>query len=79
MPYASSGKPMRGDAPLRVAISSTLGDRRKRDWWDDATEQQFSTSDIPSFDEVQQAHHTLSECFRRDLYVTRKELSLPER
>lgn len=68
-----------GDAPLRVAISSTLGDRRKLDWWDDDMEREFSTRNIPSFDEMREAHDTLSECFRRDLYVTRKELSLPER
>lgn len=67
-----------GNAPLRVAISSPLGDRRKRDWWADEMEQEFSTRDIPSFAEVRAAHDALSERFRRDLYVTREELSLPE-
>ncbi len=73
--YARRG----GNALLRVGVKSGLGDRRKLDWWDDTMEREFSTSNIPSFDEVRKAHDTLSEWFRRDLYVTRKELSLPER
>jgi hypothetical protein len=38
-------------------------------------EREFSTSDIPSFDEIQAAHDALGERFRRDLYITRQELS----
>lgn len=68
-----------GDALLRVAISSRLGDRRLLGWWEDGMEQEFATSDIPSVEKVQAMHDVLSEHFRRDLYVTRKELSLPER
>jgi hypothetical protein len=63
------------DAPLRVAISSPLGNRRNLGWWDESMEREFSISDIPSFDEVQAAHDALSERFRRDLYITRQELS----
>jgi hypothetical protein len=63
------------DAPLRVAISSPLGNRRNLDWWDKSMEREFSTSDIPSLDEVQAAHDALGERFRRDLYITRQELS----
>lgn len=72
--YARPG----GNAPLRVAIRSRLGDRRKLDWWDDTMQRDFSTSGVPSFAEVQQAYEALSERFRRDLYVTRGELSLPQ-
>lgn len=67
-----------GNAPLRVAVTSRLGNRRQLDWWTDAMEADFSTGDIPSFAEVQAAHDALSERFRLDLYVTRRELSLPE-
>jgi hypothetical protein len=63
------------DAPLRVAISSPLGNRRNLGWWDEAMEREFSISDIPSFDEVQASHDALGERFRRDLYITRQELS----
>jgi hypothetical protein len=63
------------DAPLRVAISSPLGDRRNLGWWDGSMEREFSTSDIPSLDEIQAAHDALGERFRRDLYITRQELS----
>jgi hypothetical protein len=63
------------DAPLRVAISSPLGNRRNLGWWDESMEREFSISDIPSFDEVQAAHDALGERFRRDLYITRQELS----
>ena len=66
-----------GNAPLRVAISSPLGNRRNLDWWDDAMEREFATGDIPSLDEIQAAHDALNERFRRDLYITRQELSLP--
>jgi len=72
--YARPG----GNALLRVVIKCQLGDRRQLDWWQDAMEQDFSTSDIPSFGEVQEVYDALSEHFRRDLYVTRAELSLPE-
>lgn len=68
-----------GNAPLRVAIASDLGDRRLLGWWEDGMEREFSTGAIPSFGEVRAAHDALSERFRLDLYVTRKELSLPER
>lgn len=67
-----------GNAPLRVAVTSRLGNRRQLDWWDDAMEADFSTGDIPSFGQVRAAHEALSERFRLDLYVTRRELSLPE-
>ncbi len=40
-------------------------------------EREFDTTDIPQSHEVQAAYDTLSECFRRDLYITREELSLP--
>jgi len=63
------------DAPLRVAISSPLGNRRNLSWWDESMEREFSTSDIPSLDEVQAAHDALGERFRRDLYITSQELS----
>ncbi|MGH3980442.1 MAG: hypothetical protein ACRDRZ_15790 [Pseudonocardiaceae bacterium] len=66
-----------GNAPLRVDIQSRLGNRRNLDWWDDTMEREFATTGIPSLAEVQAAHDTLSERFRRDLYVTREELSLP--
>jgi hypothetical protein len=66
-----------GNAPLRVAISSPLGNRRNLDWWDDAMEREFATGDIPSLDEVQAVHDALSERFRTDLYITRHERSLP--
>src|SRR5918997_6804276 len=62
------------DAPLRVAISSPLGNRRNLGWWDESMKQEFSTSDIPSLDKVQAAHDALGERFRRDLYITRQEL-----
>lgn len=65
------------NAPLRVAIRSLLGNRRNLDWWDDAMEREFSTGDIPSIEEVQATYDALSERFRRDLYITREELSLP--
>ncbi|MGH3721844.1 MAG: hypothetical protein ACRDRI_23960 [Pseudonocardiaceae bacterium] len=61
------------NAALRVAISSRLGNRRNLDWWDESLEWEFSTSDIPSFGEVHAAHDALSECFRRDLYITRHD------
>jgi hypothetical protein len=64
------------NARLRVAIKSQLGDRRNLDWWDESMEREFSTSNIPSSDEVQAAYDALSERFRRDLYITRRELSL---
>jgi hypothetical protein len=64
------------NARLRVAIKSPLGDRRNLDWWDESMEREFSTSNIPSSDEVQAAYDALSERFRRDLYITRQELSL---
>jgi hypothetical protein len=63
------------DAPLRVAISSPLGNRRNLGWWDESMEREFSTSEVPSFGEIQAAHDELGECFRRDLYITRQELS----
>jgi hypothetical protein len=66
------------DAPLRVAISSPLGNRRNLGWWDESMEREFSTIDIPSLDEVQAAHDALGERFRRDLYITRQELSMLE-
>jgi hypothetical protein len=64
------------NARLRVAIKSQLGDRRNLDWWDESMEREFSTSNIPSSDEVQAAYDALSERFRRDLYITRRELPL---
>lgn len=67
-----------GNAPLRVAVASKLGNRRQLDWWTDAMEADFSAGHVPSFAEVRAAHDALSERFRRDLYVTRRELSLPE-
>ncbi|MGH3771937.1 MAG: hypothetical protein ACRDRW_11175 [Pseudonocardiaceae bacterium] len=59
------------NAALRVAISSQLGNRRYLGWWDDSLEREFSTNNIPSFNEVHKAYDTLSACFRRDLYITR--------
>lgn len=38
-------------------------------------EQKFATTNIPRLHEVQAAYDELSECFRRDLYITREELS----
>lgn len=68
-----------GDALLRVPMrnSASLVDRRKLEWWDDSMKRDFSTSNIPSADEVQAAYNALSGRFRRDLYVTREELSPP--
>jgi hypothetical protein len=71
--YARPGE----NARLRVAISSPLGDRRNLGWWDESMEREFSTKDIPPLEEVQAAYDALSERFRRDLYITRQELSLP--
>lgn len=65
------------NAALRVAIRSPLGNRRNLDWWDESMEKEFSTSDVPSLDEVHATHDALSERFRRDLYITRQELTLP--
>lgn len=68
------------DALLRVPIRNrrTLVDRRNLDWWDDSMKRDFSTSNISSAEEVQEAFDALNERFRWDLYVTREELSLPE-
>lgn len=71
--YARRG----GNALIQVGIESPLGNRRHLDWWDDAMEQEFATTNIPQFHEVQAAYDQLSDCFRRDLYITREELSLP--
>lgn len=71
--YARRG----GNALLRVAIESPLGNRCHLDWWDDAMASDFATTQISRLDEVQAAHDALSERFRRDLYITRQELSLP--
>lgn len=73
--YARTGD----NAPLRVAIQSELGDRRKLPWWQDGMEGEFASTDIPPFAEVFAAYEELSERFRRDLYVTREALSLPAR
>ncbi len=71
--YARKG----GNALIRTGIESSLGSRRHLDWWDDAMEGEFATTNIPQRAEVQAAYDELSECFRRDLYITREELSLP--
>ncbi|MGH8963803.1 MAG: hypothetical protein ACRDXB_00485 [Actinomycetes bacterium] len=66
---------MSGNALIRADIESSLGNRRHLGWWDDAMEQEFATTNIPRLHEVQAAYDELSECFRRDLYITREELS----
>jgi hypothetical protein len=57
------------DAPLRAHIATSLGNRRKRDWWQEPMAGCFSPNPS-SIDEVWAAYHTLGEWFRADLYVT---------
>lgn len=66
-----------GNALIRAEVECSLGSRRHLDWWDGAMEEEFATTGIPRLHEVQAAYDELSECFRRDLYITREELSLP--
>ncbi|MGH3694701.1 MAG: hypothetical protein ACRDRX_12080 [Pseudonocardiaceae bacterium] len=66
-----------GNALIRAEIDSSMGTRRHLDWWDDTMEAEFATTDIPRFHEVRAAYDELSDCFRRDLYITREELSQP--
>lgn len=58
------------DAPLRVAIHSDRGDRRKLPWWDEAMERCFSTTPPSTMTEVHAAYDALAQQFRADLYVT---------
>jgi hypothetical protein len=64
------------DALIRAEIVTTLGDRRKLPWWEVAMEPCFASGQIPSQAEILAAYDALGERFRRDLYVTRQELSL---
>jgi hypothetical protein len=64
------------DAPIRAEIVTTLGDRRKLPWWETSMESCFASGQIPSQAEILAAYDALGEKFRRDLYVTRHELSL---
>lgn len=64
-----------GDAPIRAEIASELGDRRKLPWWEASMEACFDAAENSSHEEVRAAYDELGEAFRRDLYVTRAELS----
>jgi hypothetical protein len=58
------------DAPLRVAITHHLGDRRKLPWWDDSMTGLFSTGNTIETGKIQTAYDHLMEQFRANLYVT---------
>ena len=60
---------MQCDAPLRVQISSSLGDRRALSWWNESSRAFFAESNLPSREEVECAYRQLGERFRADLYV----------
>lgn len=64
--YASAD----ADAPLRVPITTMLGDRRNLPWWDDTMPSYFTTVNAESLDEVQHTYDILGQRFRADLYVT---------
>lgn len=66
------------DAPIRAEISCYLGDRRELSWWQPEMSAMFSDAPSPSHEEVRRAYDVLGERFRRDLYVTRAELQLPD-
>ncbi len=65
------------DAPIRAAIDSKLGDRRKLTWWEEEKHASCFVADPPSAEEINKAYEALGEAFRRDLYVARAELQLP--
>jgi hypothetical protein len=67
------------DAPIRADIANRLGDRRRLPWWTPELEGCFAAPPNPSDAEVSSAYHMLGEAFRRDLYVTRRELQLDGR
>lgn len=58
------------DAPLRVPIANSLGDRRNRPWWKDSMTALFSTGSPISQEEVYAAYSELEQQFRANLYVT---------
>lgn len=62
------------DAPIRADIANRLGDRRKLPWWTPELERCFATPPNPSADEVRSAYDALGEAFRRDVYVTRRDV-----
>lgn len=67
-----------GDAPIRADIACPLGDRRNLPWWQPGMESLFSDPPNPSHADIRRAYDELGEHFRRDLYVTRQELRLPQ-
>ena len=71
--------PADGDAPIRAEIACPLGDRRNLPWWQPEMSTLFSEAENPTHEQVRQAYDAVGEGFRRDLYVTRKELRLPDR
>jgi hypothetical protein len=64
------------DAPIRADITGLLGDRRKLPWWNPELATCFADPPHPTAPEIRSSYDALGEAFRRDLYVTRKELQL---
>jgi hypothetical protein len=62
-----------GDAPLRVPVSSLLGDRRTLSWWNESSQNFFAESNLPSREEIERAYRKLGERLRTDLYVMHTE------
>lgn len=60
------------DAPIRVPITTALGDRRNLPWWisDPTVADRFTTSDASTPQQVQHAYEVLGQRWRADLYVT---------
>jgi hypothetical protein len=67
-----------GDALIRAEISCVLGTRRSLKWWEDSMEAYFDSLGPSSHSEIQEKYTELGEAFRRDLYVTREELAIPD-
>jgi hypothetical protein len=62
------------DAPIRADIANRLGDRRKLPWWNPQLTSCFADPPHPTAADLRSSYDALGEAFRRDLYVTRREL-----
>jgi hypothetical protein len=59
-----------GDAPIRAAVASPLGDRTGLHWWRPQLVAKFDTQTPVSPADAQRAYDKLAAAFRSDLYVT---------